>query len=71
MKTQWRSQFLGFVSKIDNAIHHHHGIVCYRSGVETNDGMSNYMILHFVDVISIYVTKKWNINKECQSGVIH
>lgn len=62
---EWRSAFLSFVTKIDDAIRQHHGIVCYRSGVDTNQGISNYMVLHFVDVMNIYVRKKWKINEEC------
>ena len=50
---EWRRQFLLLITKIDDAIRRHHGILCHRTGDTTNTNAYNHMILHFVDVITL------------------
>ena len=57
---EWRTTFLSLIKKIDGAIERHHGILCYRTADTSNTNAYNYMILHFVDVLSIYFMKKSN-----------
>ena len=56
----WRRQFLSLITKIDAAIRCHHGILCYRTSDRCDTNAYNHMILHFVDVLSIYFMKKTN-----------
>ena len=65
---QWRRTFLSLITKIDKAIERHHGILCLRTGDDTNDISYNYMILHIVDVLSIYLMKN-SINGINESSV--
>ena len=57
---EWRRQFLSLITKIDTAIRSHHGILCYRTQDTSDTNAYNQMILHFVDVISIYFMRKSN-----------
>ena len=57
---EWWRQFLSLVTKIDDAIRRHHGILCYRTEDTSNNNAYNHMILHIVDVISIYFMRQSN-----------
>ena len=57
---QWRRQFLSLITKIDSAIERHHGILCHRTEDISDTNAYHYMILHFVDVMSIYFMQKTN-----------